>query len=223
MKPKEIQKKLDINAERIKLFKREGIFYPENLPTRNKPTDYTEMDLKKLRLIVILTKSGLTCSDIKKIQKGECSLEEAFILRKENIEADIERKRNSLSLISNLLAENVTYETLDTEYYWNLIDEREAVGDSFVDIEEYYNDFEISLIRNICCKGCGKIHEVNLEDYVYDESSEEKENGMGADILYSIDSEDSYECPDCNKRIHIKGWIREYPLGAWDSENIEVI
>lgn len=30
MRPKEIQKKLGINADRIKLFKREGVFTPEN-------------------------------------------------------------------------------------------------------------------------------------------------------------------------------------------------
>ena len=32
MRPKEIQEKLGIDAERIKLFKREGIFKPEHPP-----------------------------------------------------------------------------------------------------------------------------------------------------------------------------------------------
>lgn len=48
MRPKEIQEKLGIEAERIKLFKREGIFKPEHPPVGNKATDYTEADFKNL-------------------------------------------------------------------------------------------------------------------------------------------------------------------------------
>lgn len=66
MRPKEIQEKLGIDAERIKLFKRESIFKPEHPPVGNKATDYTEADFKNLQRIVVLTKSGLTCGDIKK-------------------------------------------------------------------------------------------------------------------------------------------------------------
>ena len=33
MRPKEIQEKLAIDADRIKLFKREGVFFPENRKT----------------------------------------------------------------------------------------------------------------------------------------------------------------------------------------------
>lgn len=49
-----------------------------------------------------------------------------------------------------------------------------------------------------------------------------KKNGMGPDIVYSFNSEDSYECPKCSKVIQIVGWIREYPVGAYDSEDINV-
>ena len=55
MRPKEIQEKLGIDAERIKLFKREGIFKPEHPPVGNKATDYTEADFKNLQRIVVLT------------------------------------------------------------------------------------------------------------------------------------------------------------------------
>lgn len=45
---------------------------------------------------------------------------------------------------------------------------------------------------------------------------------MGPDIVYSFDSEDNYRCPECGTLIHIKGWIREYPIGAYDSEDISI-
>ena len=54
MRPKEIQEKLGIDAERIKLFKREGIFKPEHPPVGNKATDYTEADFKTCRGLLSL-------------------------------------------------------------------------------------------------------------------------------------------------------------------------
>lgn len=45
---------------------------------------------------------------------------------------------------------------------------------------------------------------------------------MGPDIVYYFDSEDNIECPSCKKRYQLTGWIREYPIGAYDSENVDV-
>ena len=95
MRPKEVQQKLGIDADRIKLFKRENVFVPENPPSGNRGTNYTETDLENLRFLVVLTKSGLTCSDIRKMQEGECSLEEAIISRIQYIQDDIAKKLNS--------------------------------------------------------------------------------------------------------------------------------
>lgn len=62
----------------------------------------------------------------------------------------------------------------------------------------------------------------DLEDFLDDESSSENENGMGSDIIYSFDSGESYECPQCGHIIQINGWIREYPIGAYDSDSINI-
>jgi len=45
---------------------------------------------------------------------------------------------------------------------------------------------------------------------------------MGPDLVYSFNSEDCYECPECGHTLKIEGWIREYPMGAYDSEDIKV-
>ena len=222
MRPKEIQEKLGIGADRIKLFKRENIFFPENPPSGNRSTNYTETDYENLKLIVVLTKSGLTCSDIRKMQAGECTLEKAILSRKNSIEAEIERKRNSLALLEELLNDNAEFETFETDRYWNVITKKEADGEMFIDIDDMYGYRPVSLIRNICCSCCGEEYEIDLEDYVYDQSSYEKENGMGPDIVYSFNSEDSYACPACGSTIQIEGWIREYPVGAYDSEDINM-
>lgn len=222
MRPKEIQKKLGIDADRIKLFKREGIFFPENPPSGNRSTNYTETDCGNLRLLVVLTKSGLTCSDIRKLQDGEWTLKEAIVSRKQSIDAEIARKRNSLSLLSELLDDKEEFETFKTFHYWNIITKKEAAGEEFIDIENMYGYRPVSFIRNIHCPHCGEEYEVDLEDYLYDQSSDERENGMGPDIVYSINSEDNFKCPKCGKALQIEGWIREYPVGAYDSEDINL-
>lgn len=222
MRPKEIQEKLGIDADRIKFFKREGVFSPENPPSGNRGTNYTDVDLENLRLLVVLTKSGLTCSDIRKMQDGECSLQEAIISRRNSIEADIARKQSALSLLAEILDDKAEFETFEIDHYWDVITRREAAGEEFIDVEDMYGYQAVSLIRDIRCPHCGEEHEVDLEDYMYEQSSYEKENGMGPDIVYSFDSEENYRCPECGAMLQIEGWIREYPVGAYDSEDINV-
>lgn len=222
MRPKEIQQKLGINADRIKFFKREGVFTPENPPYGNRGTNYTEADYNVLQRLVVLTKMGLTCGDIRKMQEGECTLEETLNTRRKSIEDDIEKKKNVLSLLSELIEDKEEFETFHTEHYWNVIIERESKGEEFIDIEDMYGYRSVSLIRTVKCPYCGEELEVDLEDYETDQSSYENENGMGPDIVYSFDSEDNIECPTCQNKYQVSGWIREYPVGAYDSEDVNV-
>lgn len=223
MKPKEVQEKLSITADRIKLFKREGIFAPTNPPSGNRGTNYTDEDVESLRVLVVLTKMGLTCSDIRKMQEGEWSLEQAVTERKERIEDEISRKRNALILLSELMEDGAQFETFDTMRYWNTIQQREAQGEEFINVEDMYGYRPVSLIRTVRCPYCDEELEVDLEDYQTDQSSDERESGMGPDIVYSFDSEDDIECSSCSRVYRVSGWIREYPAGAYDSEHLDVI
>lgn len=91
------------------------------------------------------------------------------------------------------------------------------------DETDYYDDeWHVPMVRTIQCPECSIEFEVDLEEYVVDVSSFEKDNGMGPDAVHSIDSEADCRCPYCDKIIHITGWIREYPIGVLDSEDIQV-
>lgn len=76
--------------------------------------------------------------------------------------------------------------------------------------------------RKIKCPHCAKEQRVDIEYYISKESSEDRENGMGLDITYELDSEENYKCIYCCKNIRLFGWIREYPIGTYDSEKIFV-
>lgn len=92
----------------------------------------------------------------------------------------------------------------------------------FTNDEDDPENWRLSFSRTIECPDCGVEFEVDLEDYLQDVSNFEKENGMGPDAVYSFDSATDCECPYCGKIIHITGWIREYPIGILDSEEIDV-
>lgn len=92
----------------------------------------------------------------------------------------------------------------------------------FIDDECENGDEGISFIRTIQCPECAIEFEVDLAEYVYDVSSFEKDSCMGPDAVHSFDSEANCKCPYCGKILHIEGWIREYPIGAFDSEEIDV-
>lgn len=222
MRPKEIQEKLGINADKIKLYKREGVFSPENPPSGNRGTNYTDTDFDNLQLLVVLTKSGLTCSDIRKLQNGEWTLPEAIRARQESIDQEIERKRNSLELLSEILDSKAEFESFETKHFWNIIQQREADGDKFISFEDLYGYKSVSLVRTIECPHCHEDLEIDLEDYIYDQSSDERDSGMGPDMVYSFDTEEDFECPYCGRFFQVSGWIREYPMGAYDSEDIFV-
>ena len=92
----------------------------------------------------------------------------------------------------------------------------------FTNDEDDPENWRLSFSRTIECPDCGVEFEVDLEDYLQDVSNFEKENGMGPDAVYSFDSATDCECPYGGKIIHITGWIREYPIGILDSEEIDV-
>lgn len=129
---------------------------------------------------------------------------------------------HALKMLDNLLDDSAEFETFQTQHYWDIISEKEAAGEEFIDIEDMYGYRPVSLERAVKCPHCGHEENVDLEDFMYDESSYEKENGMGPDLVYSFNSEDCYECPECGHTLKIEGWIREYPMGAYDSEDIKV-
>ena len=65
---KEVYELLGINNNRLKYFKKKGIFVSET-----KKAGYTANDIARLKQLVVLTKAGLTCDDIKNIDLGKVS------------------------------------------------------------------------------------------------------------------------------------------------------
>lgn len=76
----------------------------------------------------------------------------------------------------------------------------------------------IELKRVIDCPYCGYGNGIDFED---DCDSWSEERQMGPQITYSFDLE-NFECGSCGKEFHISGYICEYPVGAYNYEDIKV-
>ena len=88
--------------------------------------------------------------------------------------------------------------------------------------EDYYDeDWDmggISLKRVIDCPYCGT---GNGMDFSKDCDTSSDERQMGPETTYSFDWAD-YECCSCGKRFSVSGYICEYPVGAYNYEQIDV-
>lgn len=222
MRPQEVFKKLNITDDEIKKYKKAEIFTPENPPDGNRATNYTERDVENLRKLVVLGKFGLTCGNIKKLQDNQCSLEEILLERQKHMDEKINKMQNALKMMEVLLDDHAEFANFQTNHYWNVLNHKEESGEEFMDIEDMFDYQAVPFGREVVCPCCCYKANVDLEDFLCNESSYEKENGMGPDVVYEFDSDEFYECPNCSHVLRIEGWIREYPIGAFDSDDIKV-
>lgn len=107
----------------------------------------------------------------------------------------------------------------NTRVLKNVLKEREEQsGDNFSDDAECddYGMSHISLRRAVSCPYCG---EENNMDFAEECESFFDERQMGPQVTYTFDWADC-ECEECGKRFRVRGRIVEYPLGAFDFEDI---
>ena len=81
------------------------------------------------------------------------------------------------------------------------------------------NASESSLL--IRCDNCGELFEINADDFAFNwevESSDER--GMGPECEYV--SYENYECPSCKQDNDIELHVWEYPVGAFNDQDIYV-
>ena len=77
----------------------------------------------------------------------------------------------------------------------------------------------ISMRRVIKCPHCGAANAIDLSDYSTEDCTTERQ--MGSEIQHCFDCED-YECIGCGHTFRVEGYINEYPVGAYNFEEINV-
>ena len=75
----------------------------------------------------------------------------------------------------------------------------------------------IDLKRIVACPHCGSDNKIDLTDEC---TSTSHERSMGDEIIYEFDTE-AFKCEKCGRPFRVYGYISEYPLGAFNSEDIK--
>ena len=78
MKAKEIEEMYGISSQKIKDYKKAGVFSSTSATSNGKAIDYSAEDVENLVKLNVLGKAGLTVKDIGEVQNGECTLQQAF-------------------------------------------------------------------------------------------------------------------------------------------------
>ncbi len=131
MKVNELEKTLNISRANIRFYEKEGLLNPAR--KENNYRDYSEDEVTLLKKIVIYRKLGISIGDIKSVFNGELTLDSAISKNVASINKQISELTVATKFCDEILKNNITNETFDTEHYWNEIASRENSGDKFND------------------------------------------------------------------------------------------
>lgn len=137
---KEVEKRLSVSRANIRFYEKEGLISP--VRKENNYRNYSEEDIAKLKKILVLRKLGISVREIADMQNGSLSLNDAVENNIKRLEEMIDELQGSLEISKKLEQDNATFDTLDEEKYWNIIDSAENRGQKLVDICKDYLQFE---------------------------------------------------------------------------------
>lgn len=223
MKIKQVEERLDVPRTHIRYLQREGMFTPRVYA--NKYRDFTEDDIQDLEMVLILMKAGVSAKDVISLQEEETTLENVLSRTEAIMREKVEEMLGGLELIQEIRASNHTFDSLPRDAYWQEIKRKEKTGQRFMghyELEDFsdYVALAIPMERIVECPHCGGKNRVDLEEFIYDDSSYERQ--MGAEVQHSFDSTDALECSSCGKAYRISGIVCEYPVGTLETEEIKI-
>lgn len=134
MKINEVEQLLGISKANIRFYEKQNLLAPRR--SENGYRDYSDEDVHRLQDIVILRKLGIPVQEIGKIFCGELSLQEAIRANIAQLEDQIEQLNGALQLSRQIEREDLN--ELDTQRYWDTIQQQESAGMKFVEIMRDY-------------------------------------------------------------------------------------
>lgn len=137
MKINEVEKLLGISKANIRFYEKEGLLTPGR--SQNGYRDYSEDDIARLKEIVILRKLGIPVQQIADILDGALPLQEAIDQNILALQEEIKKLTGSLALCRQLQDEDSI--TLDTDRYWDMLQEKEQQGYQFQSLASDYISF----------------------------------------------------------------------------------
>lgn len=141
---KDVEMLLDIPRATVRFYEKEGLVNPSR--EGNGYRDYSDEDVEKLKKIVILRKIDMSVEDINDIFDGVKSVNEVLDANIIKLQKQMNELKGAINLSKKIKEDDVDISSLDTDRYWNIIDEEEKQGNSFIDIAKDIADIEKGVI-----------------------------------------------------------------------------
>ena len=137
----------------VKLSKKSIRYYEENgllSPKRNKDNDYrvySELDIKKLKVIKFLRELGVTTGELKLLNDGSITLKECMIDRIEKIKKEEDKYKKIISMCTEISKSGDTYNDIDITKYFEEINILNKEGFTMKDVS---SDKSKKIIGAVC-------------------------------------------------------------------------
>ena len=134
MKINEVEQMLGISKANIRFYEKQNLLSPHR--KENGYREYSQEDVARLQTVIVLRKLGICVQDIEHILNGGLDFQDAIQKNISELEQQIDELRSSLELSRQIASEKS--DSLDTQRYWRIIQEKESQGAEFVDIVSDY-------------------------------------------------------------------------------------
>lgn len=132
MKINDMERLLGVKRSSIFYYEREGLLEPSR--EENNYREYSEDDLRRLKLVVVLRKLGFTVTEIRDLLDGRRALSEVLQenmarLREQSGELD-----EAMALCREMERKGLTMERFDADEWFETVERREREGRRFMDL-----------------------------------------------------------------------------------------
>ena len=131
----EVEKITGMSKQTIRFYEKEGLISPKR-NQGNQYREYGENDIKQLKLIYILRKTGLSVEEISKVLSEEVSMKDAINARRAEIVEERKEQDKLLEFCDSLKMQSKDW--IDVDKYVNIIQQEEKKGNKFAELLEEY-------------------------------------------------------------------------------------
>lgn len=131
----EIEKMTGLSKQTIRFYEKEGLISPKRNQD-NQYREYDENDVRQLKLIYVLRKTGLSVEEISKVLNDEVSMRDAVNARRKEIVEERKEQDKLLDFCDSLKMQSK--EWIDVDKYVNIIQQEEKQGNKFATLLEEY-------------------------------------------------------------------------------------
>lgn len=101
MKTKELEKRLGITKDTLRFYEKEGLVKPQR--DHNGYRNYSQEDLRIIKIIMFFRSIELTIDEIKQLFAGTASISDLMVQKKEFLEKTIDNKKRTIDIIAQTL------------------------------------------------------------------------------------------------------------------------